>query len=94
MPSDRISEMMRALGFYPTNKEIDNMLNEIKYSKYLETQSMVADLNLDMFLRLFVNNRPVYGITKAQIQEALHVLEERPLYNKAEDKIDKQENKQ
>ena len=26
--------MMRALGFYPTNKEIENMQNEIKYSDY------------------------------------------------------------
>lgn len=25
VPLDRIAEMMRALGYYPTNKEIENM---------------------------------------------------------------------
>ena len=32
VPLENISEMMRALGHYPTNKEIENMMNEIKYS--------------------------------------------------------------
>ena len=37
VPLENISEMMRALGHYPTNKEIENMMNEVKYSQYLET---------------------------------------------------------
>lgn len=32
VPLENISEMMRALGHYPTNKEIENMMNEVKYS--------------------------------------------------------------
>ena len=32
VPLENISEMMRALGYYPTNKEIENMMNEVKYS--------------------------------------------------------------
>ena len=37
VPLENISEMMRALGHYPTNKEIENMMNEVKYSQFLET---------------------------------------------------------
>eukprot|EP00828_Plagiopyla_frontata_P042010 TRINITY_DN6162_c0_g1_i5.p4 TRINITY_DN6162_c0_g1~~TRINITY_DN6162_c0_g1_i5.p4 ORF type:complete len:206 (+),score=48.65 TRINITY_DN6162_c0_g1_i5:1555-2172(+) len=77
VPIENIAEMMRALGYYPTNKEIDNMKEEIKYSKYLDTQQYVLDLNLEIFLRLFVNHRPVYGITKGKIMEALDCLKER-----------------
>lgn len=63
------------------------MKEEIKYSKYLDTQQYVLDLNLEMFLRLtfilliftrlFVNHRPVYGITKGKIMEAMECLKER-----------------
>ena len=64
--------MMRALGYYPTNKEIENMMNEVKYSHFLETGQYETELNLSSFvkflifnIRLFVNHRPVYGIVKS-----------------------------
>ena len=34
----------------------------------------VNELDLNMFLKLFVNHRPVYGITKSHISNALAVL--------------------
>ena len=37
----------------------------------------MLDLNLEVFLRLFVNHRPVYGITKGKIIEALDCLREK-----------------
>ena len=35
--------------------EIENMMNEIKYSKYLETGQLVKELNLDMFVKFKKN---------------------------------------
>ena len=74
VPTQSISEMMRALGYYPTNKEIDNMEKEIKYSKMSETGQEVQVLMIDEFLKLFVNHRPVYGITRNMIEDSLKVL--------------------
>ena len=51
VPLENISEMMRALGHYPTNKEIENMMNEIKYSQNLETGSYETELNLSSFVK-------------------------------------------
>ena len=51
VPLENISEMMRALGHYPTNKEIENMMNEVKYSQYLETGTYVTELNLNAFVK-------------------------------------------
>ena len=51
VPLENISEMMRALGHYPTNKEIENMMNEIKYSHFLETGSYETELNLSSFVK-------------------------------------------
>ena len=56
--------MIRSMGHYPTLKEIQNMENEIKFAEYLEKSEYVEELNLEMFLKLFINHRPVYGIGK------------------------------
>jgi Ca2+-binding EF-hand superfamily protein len=63
------------MGFYPTQKEIENMQNEIRFSKYIDNyKETLSELDLDMFLKLFVNNRPVYGISKNHIVNALSIL--------------------
>lgn len=66
--------MMRSMGYYPTNKEIENMQNEIRFSRYLDPGEQVEELDLNMFLKLFVNHRPVYGIGKNQINSAITEL--------------------
>ena len=65
--------MMRALGYYPSVQEIENMNNEIKYSKY-ENGQYVKELDLNMFVKLFVNHRPAYSIVKNQIEDALNTI--------------------
>ena len=51
------------------------MQNEIRYSKYVESyKETVNELDLNIFLRLFVNCRPVYGISKNHIVNALSIL--------------------
>lgn len=40
------------------------MMNEVKYSEFLETGKFVTELNLSTFVKLFVNHRPVYGISR------------------------------
>ena len=75
VPLEAIANMMRSMGFYPTNKEIENMQNEVRFSKYLEgLKETVNELDLNLFLKLFVNYRPVYGISKNHISNALSIL--------------------
>lgn len=51
------------------------MQNQIRYSKYVDHyKETVNELDLQMFLRLFVNHRPVYGISKNHISTALSIL--------------------
>lgn len=73
VPLESISEMMRALGYYPSIQEIENMNNEIKYSKY-ENSQYVKELDLNMFVKLFVNHRPAYSIVRSQIEDALNTI--------------------
>ena len=50
------------------------MQNEVKFSNFAETGQHVNAVDLDTFIRLFVNHRPVYGIGKNNIQEAFNNL--------------------
>lgn len=50
------------------------MINEVKYSNFAETTQQVNAVDLDTFIRLFVNHRPVYGIGKNNIEEAFEAL--------------------
>lgn len=68
VPLDELPNLMRAMGYYPTNMEVENMKNEVKFSNFAETGQHVNAVDLNTFIRLFVNHRPVYGIGKNNIQ--------------------------
>jgi cilia- and flagella-associated protein 251 len=36
VPIDQLGNLMRAMGHYPTNKEIENMKNEVEFGYYTE----------------------------------------------------------
>lgn len=73
-PISQLGNLMRAMGHYPTNKEIENMKNEVEFSNYTENCEKIDRFDLDTFVRLFVNHRPVYGFGKHDIEEAFKVL--------------------
>jgi WD40 repeat protein len=70
IPLREIPNLMIALGYYPTLKEIENMQNEIKYSKVHEG-ILVEELSLKAFVKLFINHRPAYGLTKDYVEEVI-----------------------
>jgi hypothetical protein len=74
VPLNQIPYLMRAMGHYPTDQEIQNMVDEIKYSRISEQKPMVEFLDQNDFVKLFLNHRPVYGIGTKQIEEAFYEL--------------------
>lgn len=74
VPLEELPNLMRAMGYYPTQQEVDNMKDEVKFSNFAETGQHVAAVDLNTFIRLFVNHRPVYGIGKNNIQDAFQAL--------------------
>ena len=74
VPLDQLPNLMRAMGFYPTEMEVRDMMDEIKFSSFSEEGKTKKNITMSDFIRLFVNHRPVYGIGKNDIEQAFKDL--------------------
>jgi len=61
IPLQEIPNLMIALGYYPSLKEIQNMMNEVESSG--KDGEKVKNLSLKNFVKLFINHRSPYGLT-------------------------------
>ncbi len=74
VPVDQLPFLMRAMGFYPTLSEITNMICEVRFSSFTDMGEPNVWVDLNTFIKLFVNHRPVYGIGKNNIEDAFKAI--------------------
>ena len=74
VPLNELPNLMRAMGYYPTEQEVTSMMDEVRYSTFSERGVATEEVRIDDFIKLFVNHRPVYGIGKNDIEQAFRDL--------------------
>jgi len=74
IPVDEIPYLMCALGYFPTQLEIKNMNNEVKYSKFGDTGEYVNVIGFQDLVKLYVNHRPVFSVGPEQIRLAFEAM--------------------
>ncbi|XP_076435189.1 cilia- and flagella-associated protein 251-like isoform X2 [Babylonia areolata] len=74
IPLSELPFVMRAIGFYPSEQEMEDMTNEVKFSRYVETGKYVQEVDLGWVIQLYVNYRPAFGLSLDKVNWAFHVL--------------------
>jgi len=66
-----VASILQAIGYYPSEQDIEDIKNEIKYSKVLETGDYIEYIEFEDLIRIYLNHRPASDLTKSQIEKAL-----------------------
>ncbi|XP_076280805.1 cilia- and flagella-associated protein 251 [Lasioglossum baleicum] len=70
----QIPNLMRAIGFYPTNEDIEILMNEVSYRNYAETGKLTEEITFEDFVKYYINHRPAFGISLRQLLESFQAL--------------------
>ncbi|XP_055351133.1 cilia- and flagella-associated protein 251-like [Paramacrobiotus metropolitanus] len=62
LPLVELSNLFCYLSYYPSELEQKNIINEIKYSQFAATGSLVDEVDVGTVLKTFVNHRPLWGV--------------------------------
>ncbi|GBP63593.1 Cilia- and flagella-associated protein 251 [Eumeta japonica] len=68
IPIASLPDLMRALGFFPSQYEVENLLTEAKYKIYEREPSVNVDF--EEFVKLYLNHRPAFGDSIHKIKNA------------------------
>ncbi|KAI8804403.1 WD40-repeat-containing domain protein [Cladochytrium replicatum] len=68
---DQVPLIMQAVGFYPTEQQIEDMINEVKYRDVERTGELLHSVTFDELIRLYINHRPVADLSQSDLEVAL-----------------------
>jgi len=74
IPLHKIADAVRALGWFPSELQIEELLTEVKFSQFHKTQEQVTEVDLDDFIKLYINHRPVDEICQEDVENAFKIL--------------------
>ncbi|KAJ3015605.1 hypothetical protein HKX48_004466 [Thoreauomyces humboldtii] len=70
---EQVPLIMQAMGYYPSQAETDDMLNEVRYAGWFEgaDAELRSEVGFEELVRLYVNHRPLQDYTQNEIFAAL-----------------------
>lgn len=74
IPLSKVADAVRALGWFPSELQIEELLTEVKFSQFHKTQEQVTEVDLDEFIKLYINHRPVDSPSQEDVENAFRIL--------------------
>jgi WD40 repeat protein/Ca2+-binding EF-hand superfamily protein len=74
VPISQLGNMMRSLGFYPSQREVDELTQEARLCATARESGSNDALAFDEFLVMYINHRPIFGVSKEQITAAFATI--------------------
>lgn len=72
VPMEQVPDLLRALGVYPTEWDIRDIANEIQAMG--DDSAPKSAISFEEFVRLYVNHRPVLGVSQDKILDAFRAI--------------------
>lgn len=70
-----VPSLMRAVGYYPSENQVANLLSEIRYADFTSSGEVHEWLDLEGFIKLFVNHKPIAQVDIDHITQALNTVQ-------------------
>ncbi|XP_045445689.1 cilia- and flagella-associated protein 251-like [Melitaea cinxia] len=89
IPIESLPDLMRALGYFPSEYEVENIIVEAKYKVY--NRVPCTEIDFEEFVKLYLNHRPAFGDNFKKIRNAFRhfaIMDETHLSINREDFID------
>eukprot|EP00892_Ulva_mutabilis_P006792 jgi/Ulvmu1/4485/UM002_0210.1 len=74
VPLDHIPELMCAMGYYPTQSEITDIISNLASAAALRKEPKPTTVDLEKLLYLYYNFSPVAGVDLEEVQQAFKTL--------------------
>jgi Ca2+-binding EF-hand superfamily protein len=74
LPLSEVPKVFRALGFYPSERDIQDFSNEVRLSTYRATGAYVDKIDLPTFIKLFANHKPAFGLGEDELDAGFAAL--------------------
>ncbi|KAG2448277.1 hypothetical protein HYH02_006861 [Chlamydomonas schloesseri] len=74
VPVDLVPDLMRSAGFYPSESDIDNLLHHVQYMAHSRNLEALDAVSFADLLCLYINHRPLFNVTHADIVAAFKEL--------------------
>ncbi|EFJ51972.1 hypothetical protein VOLCADRAFT_103176 [Volvox carteri f. nagariensis] len=75
VPVEIVPDLLRAAGFYPSEADIDHLTNHIQYMAHGRDLDAMPGVSFADLLYLYVNHRPLFNVTHADIVQAFRDLQ-------------------
>ncbi|XP_045514979.1 cilia- and flagella-associated protein 251-like [Pieris brassicae] len=68
IPIDSLPDMMRALGYFPSEYEVENLIVEAKFKVFQRVPSI--EIDFEEFFKLYINHRPAFAESVKKVRNA------------------------